>query len=217
MSEQTQHELTVVARDRGVQDAHAHASSAKVRVRVQRVNLHAPEIYVRPLPEIIEHAHGDIYAIVRVVDRDRGLHGQIRDLEIVDGDPDGHFRVVATGNPGEYNIAVLHLLDREAAPQGYNLTLRASDRGTPMHSAYRVVTVRLADLNDNPPVFDREVYDVQVSETAPVNTPITRIKVTDADAGKNAQCTTDYPQTSRCGTGHLHGLPTDLLVCGGFK
>ncbi|KAE8737200.1 hypothetical protein FOCC_FOCC017339, partial [Frankliniella occidentalis] len=114
------------------------------------------------------------------------MHGQIRDLEILEGDPDGHFRVVATGNPGEYNIAVLHLLDREAAPLGYNLTLRASDRGTPMHSTYRTVTVRLADLNDNPPVFDREVYDVEVSETAPVNTPITRIKVTDADAGKNA-------------------------------
>lgn len=119
--------------------------------------------------------------------RDRGLHGQIRALEITEGDPDGHFRVVATGNPGEYNIAVLHLLDREAAPSGYNLTLRASDRGTPMHATYRTVQVRLADLNDNPPVFDREVYDVQVPETAPVNTPITRIKVTDADAGKNAQ------------------------------
>lgn len=119
--------------------------------------------------------------------RDRGLHGQIRSLEIVEGDPDGHFRVVATGNPGEYNIAVLHLLDREAAPAGYNLTLRASDRGTPTHSTYKTVTVRLADLNDNPPVFDREVYDVEVPETAPVNTPITRIKVTDADAGKNAQ------------------------------
>lgn len=70
LSEQTTHELTVVARDRGV---HAHASSqgsqARVRVKVERVNLHAPEIHVRPLPEIIEHAHGDIYAIVRVTDR----------------------------------------------------------------------------------------------------------------------------------------------------
>ncbi|KAE8749571.1 hypothetical protein FOCC_FOCC003838, partial [Frankliniella occidentalis] len=61
LSEQTAHELTVVARDRGAQDdtvlGAKHKSQARVRVRVQRVNLHAPEIYVRPLPEIIEHAH----------------------------------------------------------------------------------------------------------------------------------------------------------------
>lgn len=70
MSEQKTHELTVVARDRGAHGAHAHGSShARVHVKVQAVNLHAPEIYVRPLPEIIEHSHGDIYAIVRVVDR----------------------------------------------------------------------------------------------------------------------------------------------------
>lgn len=70
LSEQTTHELTVLAKDRGAHVQGRHTpSQARVKVKVQRVNLHAPEIYVRPLPEIIEHAHGDIYAIVRVVDR----------------------------------------------------------------------------------------------------------------------------------------------------
>ena len=69
LSEQTTHELTVLARDRGQGQGRHAPSQARVRVKVQRVNLHAPEVYVRPLPEIIEHAHGDIYAIVRVVDR----------------------------------------------------------------------------------------------------------------------------------------------------
>lgn len=36
------------------------------------------------------------------------------------------------------------------------------------------------------PVFNREIYEVSVSETAPPNTPVIRLKVTDRDVGKNA-------------------------------
>ena len=37
--------------------------------------------------------------------------------------------------------------------------------------------VRLADLNDHPPVFDKEEYEIRVPESALVNTPLTRLKV----------------------------------------
>ncbi len=35
----------------------------------------------------------------------------------------------------------------------------------------------LADLNDHPPVFDKEEYEIRVPESALVNTPLTRLKV----------------------------------------
>ncbi|XP_049837416.1 fat-like cadherin-related tumor suppressor homolog isoform X3 [Schistocerca gregaria] len=184
------HELTVKAQDRSSILKHgpqAKASTATLKVRVQQVNLFAPEIYVRHLPDIAEHSNADIYAIVRVTDRDKGMHGEIKSLDIVDGDPDGHFRIKPAGKPGEYNIVVVHLLDRETAPQGYNLTLKATDMGIPPKETYKSVPVHLTDLNDNAPVFDREIYEVEVPETAPVNTPVIRLKVTDADEGKNAQ------------------------------
>ncbi|XP_017304667.2 fat-like cadherin-related tumor suppressor homolog, partial [Diaphorina citri] len=76
---------------------------------------------------------------------------------------------------------------REIAPLGYNLTLRAVDKGTPPRETYKATQVHLVDLNDNKPVFDREIYEVDVPETTPVNTPIIRLKVSDADDGKNAQ------------------------------
>ncbi len=38
----------------------------------------------------------------------------------------------------------------------------------------------LADLNDHPPVFDKEEYEIRVPESALVNTPLTRLKVRDA-------------------------------------
>ena len=131
----------------------------------------------------------DVYAVVRVEDADEGASGTIRSLDIVDGDPDGYFRIqkVVSTEGVEYNIAVLKLLDRERSPSGYNLTLRAVDGGSPPRNATASLHVRVADWNDHAPVFEREHYDVQVMETAPINTPIARLRVTDQDQGRNAQ------------------------------
>lgn len=192
-SSKSLHELTVKAQDRSSIlrfGAKAKASTANLKVRVQQVNLYAPEIHARYLPDVVEHSNTDIYAIVRVIDRDKGVHGEIASLEIVDGDPDGHFRIKPAqesgGKAGEYNIVVVNLLDREAAPHGYNLTMKATDKGIPPKESYKSVPVHLIDLNDNAPVFDREIYEVDIPETAPVNSPVIRLKVTDADEGKNA-------------------------------
>jgi protocadherin Fat 1/2/3 len=56
---------------------------------------------------------------------------QVSSLEIIEGDPDAHFRVRPGSEAGEFNIEVLRLLDREVAPAGYNLTLKATDSGVP--------------------------------------------------------------------------------------
>ncbi|XP_065207257.1 fat-like cadherin-related tumor suppressor homolog isoform X3 [Planococcus citri] len=187
------HELTVIAKDRGVvMKGTGKPNSAIVKIHVKQVNLYGPEIYVQHLPGIIEQSNADIYAIVRLQDRDSGIHGEIDKLEIVDGDPEGHFRIRPSVKDGsikknEYNIEVLRLLDRELAPQGYNLTLRATDKGIPQRETFKSITVQLTDLNDNAPVFDREEYEVNIPETAPINSPVVRVKVTDADEGKNAE------------------------------
>lgn len=127
----------------------------------------------------------DVYAVVRVEDADQGASGTIRSLDIIDGDPDGYFRVQKVGD--EYNIAVLKLIDRERSPWGYNLTLRAVDNGTPARNTTASLHVRVTDWNDHAPVFERQHYDVQVMETAPINTPIGRLRVSDEDQGRNAQ------------------------------
>ncbi|CAH2063954.1 unnamed protein product, partial [Iphiclides podalirius] len=184
------HELTVLARDRASllwRGEDAPAARATLVVHVARVNLHAPELRVRHLPELIENSSAEIYAIVEVTDQDSGEHGRIASLEIVDGDPDGHFRVRPSTQAGEYDIVVHALLDRETAPRGYNLTLRASDAGHPQRSSYLTLPVTLIDANDNAPVFSREVYEANVPETAPPNTPVIRLKVSDRDEGRNAR------------------------------
>ncbi|XP_063909336.1 fat-like cadherin-related tumor suppressor homolog isoform X5 [Zophobas morio] len=188
-NEGTYHELTVLGQDRGgvFRQGSGMVSKAKVRIRVKKVNFFAPEIRIRHHPQIVENSNADIFAIVNVSDKDGGIHGEIKSLEIVDGDPDGHFRIRPTKQKGEFNIEVLKLLDRESTPQGYTLKLRAVDRGVPPRESYKSVPVHLTDLNDNAPVFNKEIYEVKVPETAPVNTPLIRLKVTDADEGRNAQ------------------------------
>ncbi|XP_068628013.1 fat-like cadherin-related tumor suppressor homolog [Battus philenor] len=189
-AESARHEVTLLARDRAsllARGGDAPAARATLVVRVARVNLHAPELRARRLPELIENSTAEVYAIVEVTDRDSGEHGRIASLEIVDGDPDGHFRVRPSAQPGEYDVVAHALLDRETAPRGYNLTLRATDAGRPARSSYLTLPVTLVDANDNAPVFSREVYEASVPETAPPNTPVIRLKVSDRDAGSNAR------------------------------
>ena len=190
-ADQSSHELAILANDRGPQLGAAivgAASRARVVVNVQRVNQHEPKIHVRHLPEVVEQSQVDVYAVVRVEDADQGPSGQIRSLDIISGDPDGYFRVQkVSSQPAEFNIAVLKLLDRERAPSGYNLTLRATDGGTPPRNSTATLHVTVADWNDHAPVFDRQHYEVRIVETAPVGTPLIRLRVTDEDQGRNAQ------------------------------
>lgn len=182
----TYYQLTVLATDRASlllynvnsnsKSNHYTASKASVEVFVQHTNLHAPEIYVQALNEIVENSNANIYGIVRVEDRDTGVHGEIKSLEIVDGDPDGHFRVKPSLNAGEFVIEIHKLLDRETTPAGYNLTLRAVDKGVPPKDSYKRVPVRLIDYNDNYPIFNKELYEISVPEVAPINTPVIRLK-----------------------------------------
>lgn len=127
------HRLSVKARDRGVAYTYGpkRMDTARVTVRVKQVNLHDPEIRVQHLPEVIEQSHADIYAIIHITDPDEGRHGEVDTVEIIEGDPDAHFRVRPGSSPLEYNIEVLKLLDREISPTGYNLTLKATDNGLP--------------------------------------------------------------------------------------
>ncbi|XP_050442855.1 fat-like cadherin-related tumor suppressor homolog isoform X2 [Adelges cooleyi] len=184
--ERRSYDFIVEAEDRGVKRL-SRPSTATVKFHILQANLFSPEIYVQHLSHVVEESNCDIYAIIKVTDRDSGLHGVIRSLEIVDGDPDGHFRIRETGRNGEYNIVVLNMLDRETAPKGYNLSLRAVDSGTPERDTYESIHIELADINDNAPVFERELYEVNIAETAPINSPVIKLKVTDKDEGKNAQ------------------------------
>ena len=132
-SDAKQHMLQVEARDRGAASSMGprRVDTAAVTINVAQVNLHDPVMTVQHLPEVIEQSHADIYAIIHIADTDIGRHGDVASVEIIEGDPDAHFRVRPGSEEGEWNVEVLKLLDREVSPSGYNLTLKATDAGRP--------------------------------------------------------------------------------------
>ncbi|NWX10752.1 CELR3 protein, partial [Caloenas nicobarica] len=76
-------------------------------------------------------------------------------------------------------------LDREY--QGfYNLTVIASDQGQPRLAAALNLTVVVDDVNDNPPVFSSNRYEVSVPEDEVLGRALLAVSATDLDAGANA-------------------------------
>lgn len=182
------YELTVLGQDRGYspRGTSSRQSTAKLTIKVKQVNLFVPEIYVQTLTDVEENANFRMAAFVRVTDGDSGIHGLIKSLDIVDGNPDGHFKIKKI-DEGEYSIELLDFINRDSHSRTYNLTLRATDSGVPPKQSYKSVLLKIAGINDNVPVFDREIYEVNIPETSPINSPVIRLKVTDPDESKNAK------------------------------
>uniref|UniRef100_A0A673XCE2 Cadherin 24 n=1 Tax=Salmo trutta TaxID=8032 RepID=A0A673XCE2_SALTR len=79
-------------------------------------------------------------------------------------------------------------MDRETQDQ-YLVVLQAKDMGGHLGglSGTTTVTVRLSDVNDNPPRFTQSMWSFSVSELAVLGAEVGRISATDADLGDNAK------------------------------
>eukprot|EP00064_Thunnus_orientalis_P006674 superscaffoldBa00000708_g6692 len=94
--------------------------------------------------------------------------------------------------PEMANIGILRTavpdMDRETQDQ-YLVLLQAKDMGGHLGglSGTTTVTVRLTDVNDNPPRFTQSMWSFSVSELAIPGAEIGRISATDADLGENAK------------------------------
>lgn len=73
--------------------------------------------------------------------------------------------------------------DRERKPS-YTLQVRAKDLGNPLMSSTAMVTIKIADVNDNAPKFDKD-YMFAVSEDASRNEKVGKINASDVDEGQS--------------------------------
>ncbi|XP_058884470.1 protocadherin Fat 3-like isoform X3 [Acipenser ruthenus] len=78
-------------------------------------------------------------------------------------------------------------LDRELKAL-YNITVKASDQGLAVRlSSVVTVTIKVLDINDNPPVFERRDYLVTVPEDVALGTKVLTVYATSKDIGSNAE------------------------------
>ncbi|XP_077878116.1 protocadherin-23 [Ictidomys tridecemlineatus] len=87
-----------------------------------------------------------------------------------------------TINPESGVISTKRTLDRETQ-ETVELRVVAQDLGEPPLSATCLVTITVDDVNDNEPIFRRQVYNVTLAEHAPVGHCFLQVKASDADAG----------------------------------
>uniref|UniRef100_A0A8C7P4Y4 FAT atypical cadherin 1a n=1 Tax=Oncorhynchus mykiss TaxID=8022 RepID=A0A8C7P4Y4_ONCMY len=172
------YDLEILAVDRGMKlyGSSGFSSMAKLTVRVEQANEHAPVITAVTLaPSGTDR--DPTYAIVTVEDNDQGPNGEIASLSVVAGDPLQQFKALRT-SPGskEYKIKAVKDVDWDTQTFGYNLTLQAKDKGSPpQFSSAKVVHVTSPQFKVGPPKFERAVYRVNLSEFAPLHTPVAMV------------------------------------------
>jgi len=80
-------------------------------------------------------------------------------------------------------IYVVDELDYEHKRQ-YELTIRATDSVSGVYAEV-IASIRVEDVNDCPPEFAQDSYNISVSEAAPFGTSILKVISRDNDTGRS--------------------------------
>ncbi|XP_062281214.1 protocadherin gamma-A11-like [Scomber scombrus] len=156
-------------------------SYAKVIIDVTDVNDNAPVIYLKsltnPIPENV--SPGTEVGIINVQDRDSENNRQVR-CSIQQGAP---FKLVPSIK-NYYSLVTTGQLDRELVSD-YNITITATDEGSPPLSSSKTVQLSVADINDNPPMFEEQSYSAYVTENNKPGSTLCSVTARDPDWRQN--------------------------------
>ncbi|XP_075959818.1 protocadherin gamma-A11-like [Anarhichas minor] len=156
-------------------------SYAKVIIDVTDINDNAPVIYLKsltnPIPENV--SPGTEVGIINVQDRDSETNRQVR-CSIQQNVP---FKLVPSIK-NYYSLVTTGQLDRELESD-YNITITATDEGSPPLSSSKTVQLSVADINDNPPVFEEQSYSAYVTENNKPGSTLCSVTARDPDWRQN--------------------------------
>ncbi|XP_022623412.1 cadherin EGF LAG seven-pass G-type receptor 2-like, partial [Seriola dumerili] len=174
-----EYNLQVVAEDQG---RPARSSTATLLVQVSDINDNIPEFSMAEyLAEVLEtESAGTSLLTLSAVDPDEGPNGRVT-FSIFQQSPSSDPAVFELDSSSG-TLRLLQPLDYSEV-QEYRLMVQASDGGTPPLVGNSSVVVKVKDVNNNPPEFSKESYDVAVSENLASGASILTLEVTDRDEG----------------------------------
>ncbi|KAI3351193.1 hypothetical protein L3Q82_005749 [Scortum barcoo] len=162
-------------------DGYGLTSDSKVIIEISDVNDNPPEINLKsltnPIPENV--SPGTEVGIINVQDRDSENNRQVR-CSIQQNVP---FKLVPSIK-NYYSLVSTGQLDRELVSV-YNITITATDEGPPPLSSSKSVELSVADINDNPPVFEEQSYSAYVSENNKPGSTLCSVSARDPDWRQN--------------------------------
>ncbi|KAF5894805.1 protocadherin Fat 4-like, partial [Clarias magur] len=175
---QDKYNLLVVAEDQG---RPPRSATASVVVVLTDVNDNPPIFSTqRYEASVLENATiGTNVTVVTATDKDEGLNSLVT-YHIVEQDPTSPtaFSIDATSGI----ISVAEMLDYSKVKK-YTLEVEGMDGGSPSLTGTTVVVILVEDVNDKPPKFSKDQYDVSVYENIPPGSPIVSLEVTDENEG----------------------------------
>ena len=163
----------------------------RVEIDVVDANDHSPTFSVEPPRHVTESAEvGSYLAVATVSDRDVGVNDLDRyemTTDCTSFDPRPTTKQLEGGEV-ELLLQLKRPLDRETQSR-CALVITAVDGGTPAKTGSTRVDVIIDDINDNPPTFDADSYEVWIPEDLAVGTCFVTVSASDKDDGLNAMVT----------------------------
>ena len=130
---------------------------------------------------------GSSVVAVRATDKDEvsgSRTGRHLSYNITEGNDHEWFQI----HPLSGLITTKSKLDREIQ-ESFSLTVSVTDGGIRPKFSTTKVDVKLTDVNDLSPVFEKSIYEVSVSENVTPNETFFTVIARDADAGDNGVVT----------------------------
>ncbi|KAG8439062.1 hypothetical protein GDO86_005315, partial [Hymenochirus boettgeri] len=193
------YEIAVEAIDKGPKVMAGHCM---VLVNIMDVNDNPPELTVTSLsvPVSEDSPPGTVVAVISVYDRDSDENGKVN-CHI---SPNVPFKITTTVKE-YYSLIVNGPLDRERT-SAYNLTITATDEGSPSLSITKSIQIQISDVNDNPPSFQQISHVISIKENNPPGSHIYTLSATDSDTSQNSFIT--YSLTD----GSIDGIPISSYI-----
>uniref|UniRef100_A0A672FK36 Si:ch73-379j16.2 n=1 Tax=Salarias fasciatus TaxID=181472 RepID=A0A672FK36_SALFA len=157
-----------------------------IMIKIRDINDNKPEIEVTPLSNLIpeDSKTGTVIALISVTDRDSEVNGKVT-CKISDGIP---FDLTPSIEENMYSLVTKSRLDRETATL-YEITITATDCGEPQLSTVKTLSVQVADVNDNAPIFRQNPLELYLVENNTPGTSIFSVSAVDNDLNENAAIT----------------------------
>ncbi|XP_047196517.1 protocadherin gamma-A10-like [Hippoglossus stenolepis] len=171
-------ELRLEARDRG-----GLTGTSKVIIDVIDVNDNDPVINIMSFSNTVSEDAplGSTIAVINVKDADSEKNGQIKCTI----DKTLPFKIQSSLT-NYYNLVADQHFDRETTSE-YVITVTATDSGSPPLSSSVTLQLRISDVNDNVPLFEKKSYFAYVTENNSPGMSITTVSAQDLDWSQNAR------------------------------
>ncbi|NXF66599.1 PCD23 protein, partial [Ciccaba nigrolineata] len=155
--------------------------SLAVKIVILDINDNSPSFTSSSHSYVMEDVEvGFLVHHIIAKDPDEGRNGQVT-YHILSGNENKAFvldkitGLLTTAQPLDHEIQ-----------ECYSLTVMALDDGSPALSATQVLTIIVLDVNDETPIFLKQLYETAVHENQDPGEFVTKVEAVDSDAGLNS-------------------------------